>query len=182
MGIHDVFPANDNYSNNPISEKKLKQPDGECSTTKTILGFAFDGINKIVWLEEAKRDHLLTVLHGWIRLSKAGMIGIPFKEFKSVVAKIRHAFTAIPVGWGLLAPCNKILQTKPPLIYLWRNLVLQAVIMGCWTLLWKSSYSPTQCQELVGGWPDYIGVCDALSHGVGSIIFGKNESCIPTVF
>jgi len=34
----------------------------------------------------------------------------------------------------------------------------------------------------VGGWPDYIGVCDASSHGVGGIIFGENELCIPTVF
>ncbi len=32
------------------------------------------------------------------------------------------------------------------------------------------------------GWPDYIGVCDALSHGVGNVVFGKNEVCIPTVF
>jgi hypothetical protein len=35
---------------------------------------------------------------------------------------------------------------------------------------------------LVGGWPDYIGVCDALSHGVGGIVFGENEACVPTVF
>ncbi len=29
---------------------------------------------------------------------------------------------------------------------------------------------------------DYIGVCDASSHGVGDVIFGKNEACLPTVF
>jgi hypothetical protein len=33
-----------------------------------------------------------------------------------------------------------------------------------------------------GGWPDYIGVCDALSHGVGGVIAGKNKTCVPTVF
>ena len=33
-GIHDVFPADDIDSNNPISEKKLKQLDGEYSTKK----------------------------------------------------------------------------------------------------------------------------------------------------
>jgi hypothetical protein len=141
MGIHDVFPANDNDSNDPILEKKLKQLDGEYSTAKTILGFDFDSVNKTVWLEEAKQALLLTVLHNWIRLSKVGMIGIPFKEFKTVVAKIRHAFMAIPAGWGLLTPCNKVLQTKPPFVYLQRNLVLQAAIMGCQTLLWKSSDS-----------------------------------------
>ncbi len=49
-------------------------------------------------------------------------------------------------------------------------------------MLRESSDSPTQCRKLVGGWPDCIGVCDALSHGVGGIVFGKNEACIPTVF
>ncbi len=63
-GIHNVFPANDNDSNDPISEKILNQSDGEYSTTKTILGFDFDGVNKTIWLEEAKQVHLLTVLHG----------------------------------------------------------------------------------------------------------------------
>ena len=33
-GKHDVFPADDIDSNDPISEKKLKQLDGECSTKK----------------------------------------------------------------------------------------------------------------------------------------------------
>ncbi len=42
-GIHDVFPASDNDANDPLSEKKLKQLDGKYSTTKTILGFDFDG-------------------------------------------------------------------------------------------------------------------------------------------
>ena len=50
-GIHDVFLADDINSNDPISEKKLKQLNGEYSTKKTILGFDFDGINKTIWLE-----------------------------------------------------------------------------------------------------------------------------------
>jgi hypothetical protein len=85
-------------------------------------------------------------------------------------------------GRGLLTPCNKVLQSKPLLVNLQRNPVLRAAIMGCQTLLQESSDSPTQCHELVGGWPDYIGDCDASSHGVGGVIFGENESCIPTVF
>ncbi len=87
-GIHAVFPSDDIDSNDPISEKKLKQQDGEYSTQKTILGFDFDGIEKTIWLEEAKRAHLLMVLHGWIRSSKSGASGIPFKEFETMVVKI----------------------------------------------------------------------------------------------
>ncbi len=134
-GIHDVFPADEIDSNDPISDKKLKQLDGEDSTKKTILGFDFDGNGKTIWLEEAKQAHLLMVLHGWIRSSRTGSTGIPFKDLKTVVAKIRHAFTAIPADWGLLTPCNKILQTKPPLVYLQRNPFLRAAIVGCRTLL-----------------------------------------------
>ena len=54
--------------------------------------------------------------------------------------------------------------------------------MGCRALLRVSSDSPARCRELIGGWPDYIGVCDASSHGAGGVIFGENKSCIPTVF
>jgi len=181
-GIHDVFLADEINNNDPISKKKLKQLDGEYSTKKTILGFDFDGVNKTIWLEEAKQAHLLTVLNGWIPSSKSGVAGIPFKEFENVVAKIRHAFMAIPAGRGLITPRNKILQTKIPIVYLQRNHMLRAAIMGCRTLLRELSDSPTCCCKLVGGWPDYIGVCDASSHGVGGVIFGENEPCVPTVF
>jgi hypothetical protein len=68
------------------------------------------------------------------------------------------------------------------MVYLHHNPMLCVAIMGCQTLLRESSDSPTRCCELVGGWPDYIGVCDALLHGVGGVIFGENEACVPMVF
>ncbi len=99
-----------------------------------------------------------------------------------VRAKIWHAFTAIPAGRGLLTPCNKMLQMKLPMVYLHRNAVLLAAVAGCHTLLRESSDSPTRCRELVSRWPDYIGVCEASSHGVGGVVFGETEACLPTVF
>jgi hypothetical protein len=63
-----------------------------------------------MWLEEAKKEKLLTVLKGWIRAGKRGTAGISFKEFKSVMAKLCHTFTCIPAGAGLLSPCNRILS------------------------------------------------------------------------
>jgi len=60
--------------------------------------------------------------------------------------------------------------------------VLLAAVAGCPTLLRESLNSPTGCRELASGWPDYIGVCDASSHGVGGVVFGETESCLPTVF
>jgi hypothetical protein len=34
----------------------------------------------------------------------------------------------------------------------------------------------------VAGWPDFIGVVDASSHGVGGVIIGELSECLPTVF
>jgi hypothetical protein len=107
-GIHDVFPPDDINNDNPISEKKLKKGEGTYSnsTRKTLLGFNFNGEEKTMWLIEAKHKKLLTILKGWIRASKFGTTGIPFTEFESTIAKIRHAFRCIPAGVGLLSPCN----------------------------------------------------------------------------
>ena len=71
---------------------------------------------------------------------------------------------------------------SPPYIYLNRNKPLLAAIKDCWHLLKLSTEFPTPCKELVTGWPHYIGVKDASSHGVGGIIIGEDKACIPTVF
>ena len=42
--------------------------------------------------------------------------------------------------------------------------------------------APTKRSELVAGWPDFVGVKDASSHGVGGVVVGENETCTPTVF
>jgi hypothetical protein len=34
----------------------------------------------------------------------------------------------------------------------------------------------------VAGWPDFIGVVDASSHGVGGVIIGELSECLPMVF
>ncbi len=76
-GIHDVFPANDDYNgDDPISEKKLRKLEGQYLTIKTLLGFDFDGKSKKMWLEAAKREKLLTILRGWIRTGHRGTAGI----------------------------------------------------------------------------------------------------------
>jgi hypothetical protein len=63
-GIHDVFPADEDEDEDPILLKKLMKGEGEYSTMKTLLGFDFNGVNKTMWIEEAKREKLVTVLKG----------------------------------------------------------------------------------------------------------------------
>ena len=181
-GIHDVFPEDSDDEADPISLKKLRQGDGRYSTRKCILGFDFDGEGKTLWLEEEKRALLLTILHGWLRGSRRAQSGVPIKEFESVTAKLRHAFTAIPAGKGLLSPCNWVLRTRPEVVYFHSNKGLLQAISDARTLLRESTMKPTRCKELVAGWPDFIGVQDASGQGVGGVVFGENMECPPTVF
>ena len=108
-GIHNVFPADIIDSNDPISKKKLLKGEGQYSLLKMLFGFDFDGKRKTMWLDEEKRAKLLTILHSWLRAGSLNR-GIPFGEFKSAIAKLQHAFTALPGGWGLLSPCNCLLK------------------------------------------------------------------------
>ena len=109
-GIHDIFPPDEDDSNDPISAKKIKKGEGKYDTRKTLLGFDFDGKGKTMWLESAKQEKLLTILRGWIWTGTQGNLGIPFGEFKSTIAKIWHAFTSILAGQGLISPCNRLLK------------------------------------------------------------------------
>ncbi len=73
---------------------------------KTLLGFDFDGTAKMMWLEAAKQEKLLTIVKSWVCTGKQGTAGIPFKEYESVILKLCHTFISIPAGVGLLSPCK----------------------------------------------------------------------------
>jgi hypothetical protein len=181
-GVHDVFPPAEEDTEDALSFKKLLKLEGMWAHVKDILGFTFDGLEKTLWLEEPKRNALLTILHGWLRSSQRSQAGIPFAEFQSVISKLRHAFISIPSGKGLLSPCNGVLRVEPEFVFLHRNEPLREAISDCRTLLRESTLVPTKCAELVTGWPDFVGVKDASGHGVGGIIVGEKEACVPTVF
>ena len=87
-GIHNVFSPSSNHMMDPISGKKLRKGDGTFAILKCLLGFEFNGINKTIWLEVAKRASILMILHQWIRGSVKAKRGIPFAEFESVVSKL----------------------------------------------------------------------------------------------
>jgi hypothetical protein len=181
-GIHDVFPAEEEDENDPVSLKKLKQLEGQFALDKEMLGFNFDGIFKTMILNAKKQELLLTTLHKWIWSASRSHMGIPFQEFESVTSKLRHAFIAIPAGRGLMTPYNKLLQVRLPVVYLHRNKPLLQVIKDCRDLLREATKNPTPCRELVMGETDFVGVKDASIHGVGGIVVGDKKECVPTVF
>ena len=109
-GIHNISPPSEVDSMDPISNRKLRKCEGTFGTSKCLLGFKFDGVEKTIWLKDAKRVSLLQILRQWIRRAVRGKHGIPFVEFESVVAKLRRTFTALREGRRLLSPCNWVIQ------------------------------------------------------------------------
>jgi hypothetical protein len=136
-----VFPTNIIDGNDPILEKKLLKDEGQYSLVKTLFGFEFNGNCKTMWLEEKKWAKLLTTLHSWIRAGSLGW-GVPFQEFKFMVAKLRHAFTALSGGQGLLSPCNQLLKRHPQVIYFHQSKPLLLAILNCWMILQESTSIP----------------------------------------
>ena len=67
-------------------------------------------------------------------------------------------------------------------MYLNRNKPLLSDIWDRRNLFKLSTDFPTLCKELVMGWPRYIGVKNALRHGVVGIIVGEDKACVPNIF
>ena len=152
-GIHDIFSANDNYEEDPVSLKNPKKLEKMWEVHTDILGFTFDGGDKTICIEAPKIDALLTVVKVWIHASNCGSASIPFTESCSVITKMRHSFIPTPRGKGLLSPCNYILQKQQDFVFLhWNDLLLTALI-DCRTFLRESRIAPTKCTDLVSGWP-----------------------------
>jgi hypothetical protein len=78
-------------------------------------------------------------------------------------------------------PCNRLLTKRPEVVYLHRNAPLFLAIRDMRTILRESTTRLTRCKELVAGWPDYVGICDASSYGAGGVIIGELSECCPTV-
>ncbi len=57
--------------------------------------------------KRGKGQKILTTLHGWVQAGNHDQ-GVLFQEFESVVGKLRHVFTALPGGHGLLSVTHDI--------------------------------------------------------------------------
>jgi hypothetical protein len=134
-----MFPPDEEDTDDAISYKKLLQLDGEFALLKDMLGFDFDGDEKTMVLMEKKREQLLELLKKWLRKACGKMQPVEFKEFESVVYKIRHAFTAVPAGKGLMTPCNRVIAKRPENVYLGRNHRLATALRDMRVLLREAS-------------------------------------------
>ena len=177
-GMHGIFPPEEDRATNPVTVKKIER----WSLRRDLLGFEFDGQVKTMALSEEKRESIAGTVGKWLRCADWAHKGIPSEEFYFTMEKVRHAITAVPVGKGLLSPCNDILALEPSRVFLHRNKKLLSAVEDCRTFLQDSFKQPTPCRELVAVWPSFVGVKDTSLHGVWGIVFGEDRACLPTVF
>ncbi|KAL7531899.1 hypothetical protein ACHAWF_003949 [Thalassiosira exigua] len=147
-GINDVWEEAEDKVVDIILTKKMKKGKAIWAMQKELLGFDFDGRpgEHTTWLAEKKRPALLLVLREWIR-GAATKKKVPFKDFESVVEKIRHAFTSLPTGEGLITPLNDMVTLAPPTVFLHKNATLLMAVRDCCTLLSETMVLPTKCSQ-----------------------------------
>jgi hypothetical protein len=75
-----------------------------------------------------------------------------------------------------------MLKCRPPIVFLHRNGPLLEAITDIQKFLRETVTHPTLCRDLVMGWPDYIGIIDASSFGVGGVVLGELLGILPMVF
>lgn len=130
--VHYVFLPHKVDTEDPLAFKNLIKGDGTWDKIKELLGFVFNGTDKTMWLLEGKRDALILFIKIWLwSTQKNAWFGIPFKEFCSSLYKIRHSFTLIPAGHGLMSPFYWVLSKAHKTAFLWCNKMLYTALQDC---------------------------------------------------
>jgi len=177
-GTHDVFPPDPNAAEDPISLKKLEKGEGAWALVQEVLGWQFNGADKTLCYNEKKLDIILQGLKQMLRSRR----GVPFTDFEKLMGKARHAATGVPGANGLFSPINRILGKRPTIVWIRPKSDLRRALTDLRVILREANREPTHCKELVVGHPNTIGIVDAAKEGVGGVVFGETEACIPTVF
>ncbi len=128
--------------------KKLVVGDGNFTTTKDLIGFAFNGVKQTVHLPKAKALAYIKEMHRMLRRKT-----VPLKQLQMLVGKLRHASIILPAVKGFFSPINNAMQGSPKLVGLGANSELQKALEDLISLLRLLSSRPTYIQELVPAMP-----------------------------
>jgi hypothetical protein len=108
------------YRQEPASIKKLKQGDACWTTSKIILGWLVDTINKTISLPSHRADRLSEILHSIPHTQRT----IATKEWHKVIGELRSMSVAIPGCKGLFSILQEAFrheETERPRIRLSKN-------------------------------------------------------------
>ena len=184
--IHSIFPAappNAHPDAEPISQKKLQEGEGTWACRKEILGWIFDGISRTIELPPTKLSKLRQSIREALKKGH-----LPVTAYQSLVGKLQHAALGIPAGRGLLGPLFKLLPDKSKKgpkhksIQLKHGSPARQALRDFKTMLKLVAHRPTHCQQLVPGWPHFVGFCDACKYGAGGVWLSGKEGLHPVVW
>jgi len=181
-GIHKIFPpARPDHPNEdePIALKKLHNGDGLWATSKEILGWIFDGINRCILLPPTKVTNLLRDIRNTTRRRV-----LRVRQLQQLQGRLIHASTGIPNGKGLLSPLIALVAQHhhQPRAYIPLDEPTRQALRDWRAVLRTATARPTQCTDLMPAPPDYYGYCDASKMGAGGVCFGITRNLPPIVW
>ena len=180
-GIHSVFPPPDVSGHNgqdPVSQKKLDDGDGQWASRKEILGWIFDGVTRCIELTTERQKTIDTEIKRVLRMKG----GAPYKRVEKLIGKLRHATIGVPAGKMFFTPINQILRDKPTTIQWGRYREAESAFRDLRTILKAAHAEPTHVSELVPDAPDYTGWVDASGEGVGGGWLPGKVALKPTIW
>ncbi len=179
--IHSVFPppceTGDLSAKDPISEKKLEKGDARWATTKEVLGYIVDGVDRTIQLPPSRAADLLEELKKILRKDR-----VPLKRFRSIAGRLQHAARILPAARSFFTPINDALRGLPQFVGLGRHSEVREALLDIGTIIKDLARRPTHVSELVQGDPDWIGYCDASAFGAGGVWFGGRTDLSPLVW
>ncbi len=180
--IHGLFPpparSGHRDGKDPISTKKLAAGDAQWADTKELLGFVFNGKDRTVHLTQRKA---VGIADDTAKLLKKNRVAL--HKFQSIVGKMRHVTTILPMARGLFTPLNRALRGAPTVISLSATGEVRAALLDLRQLVLNLSDRPTHVNEILQHRaPDYIGYCDASAFGAGGVWFSGAEPLPETVW
>ena len=179
--IHEVFPAPNKASpqgaKDPISEKKLQKGDARWATQKEILGYLLDGKGRTAQLVPERAEAMIKEVTAILKKKR-----VPFKRFRSIVGRLRHAARILPAANAFFTPFNEAMKGSPTFVGLSRNGEVREAFLDLVAVIKDLAKRPTHVCELVQQPLDYVGFCDASAFGAGGVWFGAGKTLQPVVW
>jgi hypothetical protein len=164
-GFHSIFPPPSITKHNgedPISQKKMAQGEGDWSTTKEILGWTVNGETFTIKLPDKKCIEIIKMIKKMLHRKNSSL-----KKYQKLAGKLQHASFGIPGGSGLFSPIQVAMRGDPPVITL--STTLKQILADWRYIIHFMMKNPTSVLQLLAEYPAYVGYSDACGVGVGGI-------------
>ncbi len=169
--IHSIFPPPEvtgHQGEDSVSIRKIDNGDGRWNYVKEVLGWLINGRDYTITLPPDRLEKIIIQINKAKRKKR-----VELNEMQKLAGKLQHASFAMPGGWGLFSPIQRVLQGDPKFIKMTDD--LRECLSDWKTILRHLTTNPTHVLQLVDGYPDYLGYTDACGKGAGGVWMGLSE-------